>query len=678
MKKTLSLLTLVVTSFFSQPSTASPTQNVTPNPDLTLIDTKADACEDYFQYACGDWLAKTEIPADRPFWGRSFTVIDEENQIILREILEGYSKGKTEPENPYAKPLGDFYASCMDTKKIESTGLKQMKEELKRIEAVKKETLPELIGQLQGRGVTTFFSFSESQDYKNPQEMIGEFHQGGMSLPTKDYYSDDSEKMKKIRDAYVAHISKTLAMTGVPKKQADKDAASVLALETKLAEAALRPAELRDPTKLYHRMDQAALKELAPTIDWPKYFTGVGVDGMIPINVTIPNYLKAASEVMQNASLPEIKAYLKIRMLDSYAHAMPEKFVKQNFDFYAKTFSGTKELPVRWKRCVTSINNSLGFALGRSYVKLKFAGQSKEIAKTMISNVGAELGEIIDDLPWMDRATKKAANEKLKSLANYVGFPDKWRNYDALKVERGSYLHNRMNVTAFNIRYDLDKIGKPVDVDDWDMVPSAANAYYHPLQAKMVFPAGILQPPFFHESYNAYSNYAGIGMVMGHEISHGFDDQGRQFDAKGAMRDWWTEKSSKEFNERAQCLAKQYNAFTIPTGENVNGQLTLGENIGDQGGVKIAYYAWKKTVPKSDQKNETAFRESQKRFFLAFAQSWCSKYSDAYLQTMVKTNPHAPARFRVNGPLMNFNEFATAYQCKEGSKMAPKNRCVVW
>lgn len=666
----------------AKPKTAAATADVktdvTPNPDLTLLDEKMDPCEDYFQYACGGWLAKTEIPGDRPSWDRSFSAIDEKNQFLLRDLLQGYSKGKLDKENPYSKQLGDFYASCMDESLLEKDSLRTLKAELKKIDGLKKEALPEVIASNHLHGVRAFFSFGNTQDYKDPQEMIAEFHQGGMALPTKDYYFDDNDKMKAIRASYLEHIEKMLVLGGVSKKQAKLDAVAVLKIETQLAQASLKPAELRDPTKLYHRMDQAGLKELAPSLDWGRFFKAVGIEGTSPVNVTIPEFMKAMNSVLQDSTLPELKAYFKIRLLDSASAALPERFVRQNFNFYSKQFYGLKEIAPRWKRCVNAVNSSMGFAMSRSYVKLKFAGESKEVARKMIVDVEKEMGRIIDEVSWMDKPTRKEAHAKLDKLVNHVGYPDKWRSYDNLKVVRNSYLANRLASSEFNTRYNLDKIGKPVDPNDWLMVPSMVNAYYDAQLDKMVFPAGILQPPFFHKDYTNAANYGAIGMVMGHEISHGFDDEGRQFDSSGSMRDWWTEKASKEFNQRAQCLVKQYDEFKTPAGDPINGQLTLGENIGDQGGIKTSYFAWLNTLSKAERENAETLRDGEKKFFLSFAQSWCGKHTDQYLQTMVKSNPHAPGRFRVIGALMNFPEFAKTYQCKEGAKMAPKNRCVVW
>jgi putative endopeptidase len=656
----------------------SAAQAVTPNPDHSLLDEKTDPCDDYYQYACGGWLAKTEIPADRPTWDRSFSAIDEKNQFFLRDVLQDFSKGKLDKENPYSRQLGDYYASCMDESRLEKESVKTLKAELKKIDGLKKEDLPEVLAWNHLRGQRVFFAFGNSQDYKNPQEMIAEFHQGGMALPTKDYYFDDTEKMKAIRAAYLEHIEKMLVLGGVARKQAKLDAEAVLKIETKLATAALKPAELRDPTKLYHRMDQAALKELAPTLDWTRFFKAMGVEGTSPINVTIPDFMKTMSTVLQDASVADLKAYLKIRLIESASAALPERFVKQNFEFASKQFYGLKELPPRWKRCVSAVNGAMGFALSRSYVKMKFAGESKDIARKMIIDVEKQMGRIVDDVPWMDQATRTEAHAKLDKLVNHVGYPNKWRSYDGLKVVRKSYLANRFASNEFTMRYNLDKIGKPVDPNDWLMVPSMVNAYYDPQLDKMVFPAGILQPPFFHKDYANASNYGGIGMVMGHEISHGFDDEGRQYDSTGAMRDWWTEKASSEFNKRAQCLVGQYNEFKTPAGDAINGQLTLGENIGDQGGIKTSFYAWQATLSQADRENAETLSAEEKKFFLSFAQSWCGKQTDQFLQTMVKSNPHAPGRFRVIGALMNFPEFAKTYQCKEGAKMAPKNRCVVW
>lgn len=671
----------VFSVFHFETAQAADTEKVL-SPDTSIIDEKTSPCDDFFQYACGGWLAKSEIPADRPFWDRSFSAINKQNQLLSRELLEGYAKkAKTSaslPPNPYAKKLGDYYTACMDESKLESSSLKTLKIELNKIDKLKKEALPEWLATYQLKGVALFFRFGQTQDYKNPREMIAEFHQGGMTLPTKDYYLDDKPEMAKFRQAYLDHMKTMFTLSGIDEKQAEGDAKSVLELETKLAKAALRPAELRDPSATYHRMDLKELTTLAPSFAWDRFIKTLKLSARVPLNVTVPDFMKTSAQVLQETDLSVVRAYIRIRLLDEVATALPDRFVNAYFDFVAKNFLGLAELPPRWKRCVDATQEALGYALSRSYVAVRFSGDSKPVASKILTSVENQMGRVLDNTDWMDPGTRKEGKEKLTKLVNHFGYPKKWRSYDGLKVSRDSYLANLLNASEFDVRYGLNKIGKTVDRDEWEILPSAVNAYYDPQLDKMVFTAGILQPPFFDQTYSSESNYAGIGMVMGHEISHGFDDQGRQFDSDGSLRDWWSEKTAKEFGSRAQCLAKQFDTFKTSTGDAINGQLTLGENIGDQGGLKIAHGAWKNQLSEAERTNTEALREREKTFFLSFAQSWCGKQTDAYLRTMVRSNPHPPGRFRVLGALMNNPDFAAAYQCQSGTKMAPKDRCVVW
>lgn len=649
------------------------------NPDDTLLDTKIDPCDNYYQYACGGWLAKTEIPADKASWSRSFVEIEERNKVILKQILETSAAGKPDSANPFAAQLGHFYSSCMDEKKLESGSTKTLLAELHQIDKITKSTLPKWMAWAQLRGINPFFSFSSSQDLKKPESVIAEIGQAGMGLPAKEYYFDESESGNSYRKKYVEYITNLFVLVGQTPIEAKNDAVQILALETKLAKQSLAPVDFRQPEKLYHVMDLAALKKIAPAFNWPVFTKALIVGTKITtVNVQAPPYLAEVSKLLETIPLAELKSYLKLRLIDASIRGLPDRFYTEFFNFYAKTFYGMKEISLRWKRCVNSTNEMMGFALGRSFVNQTFAGASKDIAQDMIVRIEKAQGQVIDDVPWMDAPTKAAAKSKMARLVNQIGYPDKWRNYSGVKITKDSYLANRFQLTAFNNKYELAKIGKPLNRVDWLMNPSDVNAYYDPSMNKMVFPAGILQPPFFNKSYSAAANYGGIGMIMGHEISHGYDDQGSQFDQMGAMANWWTETSLKEFKKKASCLAKQFDGYPTVGGGHVNGNLTLGEDIGDQGGLKTAYLAWKGTLKKDTLENPEALRKEEKIFFQSFAQSWCGKYTDAFEATLVKTDAHPPVRYRVNGALSNFTEFAQAYQCKENSKMAPKEKCVVW
>ncbi len=654
-----------------------------PNPDLSIFDTKVDPCENFYQYACGGWIAQNSIPSDMPSWDRSFSSITEQNQTLLKDVLEKYSQGSKQPANPYTQKLGDFYGSCMDESQIEAQSMKVLKAGLSEIEMLqqhgkKYENLEVLLAWLHLREINVLFSFGNTQDLKHPQMNIAEINQGGMGLPSKEYYFDNGAKMKIIRNQYVEHVQKMLVLSGENEKKAAVQAQQILALETSLAKAALAPEEMRDPTKLYHIVNFQTLQKQSPNFQWKSYVEALGLKPMDSTNLTVPAYWKRVNEVVGETPLPQLKNYFRYKLIVGSSKALPERFAQQSFEFYGKTLYGIQSLPPRWKRCVRATNESMGFALGRAYVDLKFVGESKVVARDMMEKIEAEQAKLLESLPWMDSVTKVAAQQKLKNLINQVGYPDRWRNYDNLKTDRNSYLANRYEGLVFNNRYELAKIGTALDRTDWGMSPSQVNAYNDSSQGKMVFPAGILQPPFFHSTYTQSANFAGIGMVMGHELSHSFDDEGRQFDANGAMADWWSAKSAEEFKKRAQCLSDQYDSYPAEGGGHVNGKLTLGEDIGDQGGLKLSYFAWKNTVPKEVAANEEAFRKEQKNFFLSFAQSWCGKSSEAFEQILIKTNPHPPMRYRVIGAASNLPAFAQAFQCKPGSKMAPTQRCEVW
>lgn len=670
-----SFLILISASFVARSEVSG---EIPKNPDDSLLDTKTDPCENFYQYSCGGWLAKTEIPADKPNWERGFTDIAERNKKVLKQILESFASGKRDTQNPYSKQLGDFYASCVNEDNLDKGSLKTLQLGLSRIDSITKNSLPSWLAWAHLRGVNPFFSFVPNQDLKKPENVIAEIGQAGMGLPAKDYYFDDSEQGKAVRQKYLGYISNLLSFSGMSKADSEKNATKILELETKLAKKALAPVDFRQPENLYHVLDLATLKKTAPAFDWDKYLKALTSNKIASVNIQAPVYLQEVNELLKETPLSDLKIYFKFHLINASAKGLSNRFYSEYFDFYAKTFYGLKEMSARWKRCADASDEMMGFALGRSFVNQTFAGASKDIARDMIERIEKAQGAVIEGVSWMDEKTKMEAKEKLARLVNQIGYPDNWRKYDGVQIKKGSYLSNRYELIAFNSKYELSKIGKPLNRVDWTMSPSVVNAYYEPLMNKMVFPAGILQPPFFSESYSAAANYGGIGMVMGHEISHGYDDQGRQFNGLGAMFNWWTEDSLKGFNKQASCLSKQYESYPTAGGGHVDGSLTLGEDIGDQGGLKSAYLAWKGTLKKEITDDSTALRNEEKKFFQSFAQAWCGKDTDAFEQTRVKTDPHPPNRYRVNGALSNFSEFGKAFQCKENSKMAPKNKCVVW
>lgn len=657
--------------------------------DLSILDKKTQPCDDFYRYACGGWLDKAEIPSDRPMWSRSFSTIDLNNQKILKKILDNLASGQKKTSTPYAKTLGEFYASCMDEKYVEKNSLSEVRLLLAEADKVKSVSeLSQLLAQLHRQDVGAFFGFGSEQDAKDSTQVIGVVDQGGLGLPDRDYYLKDDAKMVQIRAQYKEHIEKMFHLLGIVDKDAQSASLAVLKIETALAKASLSRVERRDPNNVYHRINRKGLMSKAPLFGWNEYFNHLDkstTPQLEAINVAVPSFFEGLNQVLKDTSLPDLKTYLKWHMLAAFTPAMPARFVDERFRFTSTALSGQKSLEVRWKRCVKATNAKLGFALGRAFVEVAYGKEGKEKSKKMVAEIEADLKRGIESLEWMDAVTKKAALLKLEKTVNKIGFPDVWRSYDGLKLGSKSYLSNLLAGAEFNSYYELRKIGKPVDPNEWLMTPSMVNAYYDPQKNEIVFPAGILQYPFFNKKSPDSLNYGAIGVVIGHELTHGFDDQGRRYDADGNLKDWWNEKDLKQFEAKTACVVKEYNQFEVLPGVFVNGQLTLGENIADQGGMKFAYRAWKaketanQVSTPAPQPTVTPGKLSQdQRFFIAFAQSWCQKEHEQFTRMRVTVDPHSPSRYRVNGVLSQFKPFAEVFACQSGSPMAPQDRCEVW
>jgi endothelin-converting enzyme/putative endopeptidase len=650
-----------------------------PGVDDSIIDRTTNPCADFYQFACGGWLARTEIPLDRPAWSRGFSEVNERNEATLREILEGAAEGRSSGF-PYAQKLGDFFATCSDEPRIEEQGLGPLRAELKVVDSVNDAaSLQEAIARLQGAGIGVPFTIGSDQDFKDATQVIATFDQGGLSLPDRDYYLSDDPKMQRIRQQFLDHIQRFLVLMGETPESAAGAASTVMSIEKELARVSMSRVDRRDPQNVYHRVDLTGLEKLAPHFDWPRLLTALGHPGITSINVAVPGFFSGLDELLGRVSIPEWRTYLRWHFASSVASALPKAFVDEDFRFASEALTGTKELPPRWKRCVRATSGVLGMALGRAYVQLRFSPAQKADTLTMVRAIEGALGADLHGLAWMDDATRARALEKLSAVNNKIGFPDVWRSYDKLTISRESYLRNALAGDANDVQYDLDKIGKPLDRTLWQMDPQEVNAYYNPSMNEMVFPAGILQPPFFTPQAPAAKNYGSIGMVMGHELTHGFDDEGRQFDARGNLSDWWTPASAKKFAERTECLAAQYDKYEPLPGVHLNGHLTLGENIADLGGTKLAYRAMQADTSSSHQTSAGEWSPAQ-LFFLGQAQSWCQKSREAYQQMLVKVDPHSPARFRVNGPLSNLPEFGKAWSCPSGAPMVrpPSERCEIW
>jgi putative endopeptidase len=668
--------------------------------DESIIDQATAPCQNFYQYACGNWLAHAEIPADLPAWDRSFMAIREKNRLTLREILESQPKSK----------MGKFYAACMNESAIDQNSLTELNAELKKIDALDlKANTPvapaagepanktngkveeqaaavrfaSLLADLHLKGVNALFDFGEQQDFKDATQVIGVVDQAGLSLPDRDYYLKDEAKTLEVRSLFQKYAQNILIMLGSSEDSAKDDVQKIMKFETALAKNSMSRTDRRNPFNIYHRIERKGLKEKAPQVNWDEYFRRTGVAPAEALNVSSPEYFSALNDLLTQTPVADLKIYLKWHLTSSVLSALPQKFVEENFRFVSQALSGQKKLEDRWKRCVRAVDAHMGFALGKVFVEKKYGADGKAVTQSMIQNVEKAFEGELSDLAWMDAPTQEQARKKLHTIVNKVGYPEVWRNYQALEVNSKSYLQTLLNSAEFNSRYELNKIGKPLDRKEWQMSPPTVNAYYDSSLNEMVFPAGILQPPFFNKESRAEANYGAIGVVMGHELTHGFDDQGRQYDELGNLKDWWTPAVGKAFDAKAECVAKEYDGFEPLPGLHLNGKLTLGENIADHGGMRIAYRAWleanegkEKAGPKKSQ-FVSKFTADQ-RFFLAFAQSWCSKKQEQLARMLVKTDPHAPSQFRVNGTLSQFSKFGEAFHCEAGTPMAPKDRCEIW
>lgn len=652
--------------------------------DVGAIDEAAKPCDDFYEYACGAWIKNTPIPDDQAKWMRGFDVIAESNEKALRDILERNASAPPAGE-PYAKQLGDFYASCMDEKGLEAAGEGALRNELARVDAiVDAASFAQAIGQLHANGEETLFRFTSDQDYRDATQVIGLAMQGGLGLPDRDYYTKNDAKNRALRAAYEAHVTEMFKLAGDTPATAAANAKTVLRLETQLARASMTKVDLRDPHKVYNRVELAGLKKLAPDFDWDAYLGALGFSGLTAINVAQPQFFKAVGQVAREVkgaagTRAAWKTYLRWHVLHTNAEALPARFVEEDFKLKS-ALTGTAKLLPRWKRCVRAADAALGEALAQPFVKARLGEGGKALALELIGGIESAMKENLGAIAWMDETTRAKALDKLGRVQNKVGYPDTWRRYDGLEIKRGAYLENVLRADAFEVRRTLTKVGKPVDKKEWLMTPPTVNAYYNPSLNEMVFPAGILTYPFFGTNAVPALNYGAAGMVMGHELTHGFDDEGRQFDGEGNLKEWWSKDVAKEFDKRAACVASQFDEYVAVDDVRVNGKLTLGENIADLGGLKLAYAAFQAMKKTREVKGGDYAYTPEQEFFLGYAQSWCGSMRGEMLRLLVATNPHAPPKFRVNGPLSNMPEFASAFSCREGSAMvrAPAKRCEVW
>ena len=648
--------------------------------DRKAMDRKMNPCQNFFQYACGTWRNANPIPPDQSRWSR-FNELAEHNLKIEREILEKaavFAANRTAVE----QKIGDYYSTCMGEPGIDAQGVKPLSAVLKEIRGLSsKPQLSEEVAKLQRRGIRVFFGFFVRPDAKNAKDQIAAVGQGGLGLPDRDLYLKTDERSADTRKKYQANIQTMFELLAKAEGKAAGDAAaraeSVVKLETALAQASMDRVMRRNPNNTNHKMTVEELAGLTPGIAWKDFLRAQGLPQVQSLNVDWPDFFKALNTTLNSTSLTDVQNYLTWHVLLSEANLLPSAFRQVEFEFFGKFLNGAKEMPARWKQCVQATDRSLGEALGQKFVEVAFNGNSKTKTLQLVGEIEKQMAIDIKTATWMSGATKDQALTKLSEVSNKIGYPEKWRDYSDLKIVRGDYYGNALRAREFGIQRNIEKYGKPVDKNEWGMTPPTVNAYYNPPENNINFPAGILQPPFYNATAVDAVNYGAIGVVIGHELTHGFDDQGRRYDGQGNLRDWWSPADAKSFETRADCVVQEYGGFSPAAGVKLNGKLTLGENAADNGGIHLAYMALMeslagKVLPKID-----GFTQQQ-LFFLGYAQVWCENTNEQSARLQALTNPHSPGEFRVNGVVQNVSEFAEAFSCKVGDPMVSTQPCRVW
>ena len=664
----------------SAPPAESSQQTLPSGLDRRFIDTSADPCVNFFQYACGNFAKYYPIPNDRSGFGTG-TLLFEHNEVVLHSMLDSAAAAGAN-RTPNQQKIGDYYGACMDTAAIDKKGLQPFQAELDRISALKdKSELTSLLAHYQLTNVNAFLGLGEQQDFKDATKQIALADQGGLGLPERDYYFRTGEAAEKTRKQYVQHIANVLKLLGESESDAAADSERIFQLETSLAKVSMDITSRRDPKNIYHLSPVTDLAKLAPALAWPQLLRAADFPEVSEINVANPDFFKGLNTILASTDLPTIKAYLRWQLIASTNPiALPKALDDEMFDFNRRKLAGQPEQQARWKRCVQATDNALGEALGEVYVAQEFPASSKAATLQMVHDIEDAMDRDIDTLDWMSPETQIRAKAKLHTVADKIGYPDHWRDYSKLIVKPDDAYGNAERAVVFENLRQIDKIGKPVDRGEWGMSPPTVNAYYNPSMNDINFPAGILQPPFYDPKSTDAENYGHGGGVVGHELTHGFDDEGRQFDGNGNLSDWWTAEDGKKFTEKADCTVKEYDSFVAVDDAKVNGKLTLGENTADNGGLRLAFLAFLADAKRKNidlTQKEDGYTPIQ-QFFLGHGQNWCGSTRPEQLRLQVQTDPHSPREFRVNGVVQNMPEFGKAFSCKTGQPMMPEKVCRVW
>ena len=677
---------------FSQANPAAPAVTVPPHLDhfdVTQIDRSVDPCVDFYQYACKKWIAKNPIPPDQANWWLGSKLMIW-NQTVVRDILEKAS-GDDQKRSPSEQKIGDYYASCMNETEINAKGTAAIQPELDRIAALHSKThFPEELARIHRITFTlapgtdsgstgALFGFSSGQDLDDASKVVAVLDQGGLGLPDRDYYLKPDEKSADLRQRYVNHLQKTFQLLGDKPVQALDHAKTVMELETSLAKVSLDIVKRRDPANLNHRLSIKDVRALSPEFSWDQYFKSVNAPQTDHYLVMTPEFFKGVNQLIASVPLESWKIYLRWQLVNASSSLLSEPFVDEKFDFYGRALTGQKVQRPRWRRCVQSVDRDLDEALGQEYVARSFAGDSKQRMLKLVHALEAALNNDIQQVDWMSQATRKATTAKLEKIADKIGYPDHWRDYSSLTIVRGDALGNAYRSGEFELHRQFSKIGRPVDRSEWSVSPSVPNAYYDPQLNAITFPAAILQPPLFDPQSDDAANFGAIGAIIGHELTHGFDDQGRKFDGAGNLRDWWTAEDGKEFDQKEHCFVDEYSGFEATEGVKLNGKLTLGENTADNGGLRLAFMALESTL--SSESRAGTDRDGytpEQRFFLAYGESWCSNATPQYLRMQAQSDPHSTPQARANGVVSNMPEFQKAFGCKKGQPMVRENACHVW